>query len=144
MLRLLGVDSSWLYKPRLNSKRSSKDSEAVAALLNCHLKHPRYGVRRLAVALGWSLNKTRHTRDLAGVRIVRRRKARPGFKQEAAGNLLLEAAKPDGRYDQTELEALSVWSVDYTPLKFGGRTSYLSVVVDLASRRILSWDLGRN
>ncbi|HVU60006.1 MAG TPA: hypothetical protein VHC98_04175 [Candidatus Saccharimonadales bacterium] len=39
-----------------------------------HEEHPRYGVRRLAAELGWSENKARRIRTLAGVTIARRSK----------------------------------------------------------------------
>lgn len=94
--------------------------------------------------MGWSAKKTRRIRDLAGVKIVRRRKARPGYRQETPGNLLLGAARPDGGYEQAALESLGAWGVDYSHFQLGGRTFYLSLVVDLASRMILAWDLGRN
>lgn len=52
--------------------RSERDAVAIRELLQVHKEHPRYGVRRLAAELGWSENKARRIRRLAGVTIARR------------------------------------------------------------------------
>ena len=44
-----------------------RDSVAVKQLKAAHEQHPFYGVRRLALHLGWSENRARRIRTLAGI-----------------------------------------------------------------------------
>ena len=50
---------------------SLRDQQATQRLRQVHEVHPFYGVERLAIHLGWSQDKTRRIRNLAGIRIPR-------------------------------------------------------------------------
>ena len=99
----------------------------IKRLINLHQLHPYWGVRRLALALSWSLNKTRRIKILAGVRtkLPKRTWCRPKKGKLAAPppNLL-----PSGKEVLVE---------DFTHL---GRF-YLAVCMRLSTRQILSFKL---
>ncbi len=65
----LGISRSAYYNQPV--VLSTRDKQAVTILLDAHAQHPLYGVRRLALHLGWSQHKARRIRTLAGVRIAR-------------------------------------------------------------------------
>ena len=95
--------------------------------ISLHQLHPYWGVRRLALALSWSLNKTRRIKIPAGVRtkLPKRTWCRPKKGKLAAPppNLL-----PSGKEVLVE---------DFTHL---GRF-YLAVCMRLSTRQILSFKL---
>ena len=101
----------------------------IKRLISLHQLHPYWGVRRLALALSWSLNKTRRIKILAGVRtkLPKRTWCRPKKGKLAAPppNLL-----PSGKEVLVE---------DFTHL---GRF-YLAVCMRLSTRQILSFKLCR-
>lgn len=116
-----------------------------------HEEHPRYGVRRIAVELGWSQTKARRIRQLAGVSIVRRSKkygkrTRPEIA--APDNALkLHAVfrnqtRPQDGMDYSGMTNAQAWVQDFTYLFVDRQYHYLAVVLDLKTRRVLGWKLG--
>lgn len=73
--------------------------------------------------------------DLKG-RVVRVTRRQPGLHRfcEGAPNCLKDAGTPTGPDQQ--------WAGDITYLQVQGKWRYLAVVIDLYSRKILSWALG--
>lgn len=55
---------------------AKRDTAAIVQLRAVHREHPLYGVRRFVLELGWSANKARRIRSLAGITIVRPAKKR--------------------------------------------------------------------
>ena len=62
----MGIERSSLY--HRYDKQKKKDEEAKQELIKFHAKEPRYGVRRIAIELHWSEEKTRRIRNLAGIK----------------------------------------------------------------------------
>ena len=132
-----------------------KDQQAVQELTVAHERHPLYGVRRLALHLGWSENKTRRIRRLSGVTAAKPHKKYRGYSGKpeiaAPGNRLHAYAlfKDDSRpqdgmgYSPMTQEA-NAWAQDFTYLRIRSGLYYLALVMKLATREILSWKLGTN
>jgi putative transposase len=119
------------------------------------VQHPLYGVRRLALELGWSENKTRRIRRLAQVDATRHRKKYRdyGGKSEVdapenhlhAYALFKDNARPQDGMDYSPMtQEANAWAQDFTYLRIRSGMYYLALVMDLATREILSWKLGTN
>jgi putative transposase len=119
------------------SRLAKRDEADLAKLWQAHDRHRRYGVRRLALHLGWSVNKTRRLMRQAGITVTVRKKAwRPSVRKpeiQAPANALAPFT------DQTMSDA---WVQDFTYLYFQGAWLYLAVVLDLRTRQIVGWQLG--
>lgn len=101
-----------------------------------HEQHPRYGYRRLSIALGWNEERTRRLMRKGGIVIAPRKRAwRHGSKPEIAAPA--NALKPLA--NQT---AANAWVQDFTYLYFQGVWFYLAVVLDLKTRQVVGWQLG--
>lgn len=105
--------------------------------------------------MGWSENKTRRIRRLAQVDAARPRKKYRGYsgKQEvdAPDNhlhtyaLFRNNARPQDGMDYTPMtQEANAWVQDFTYLRIRTGMYYLALVMDLATREILSWKLGTN
>lgn len=138
---------------RRPTKQRAKDEQDIVTLRAAHAEHPFYGVRRLALHLGWSQNKARRIRSLAGIII-----ARPGNKRRrsssapaeiaAAPNALKpfavfrDEARPQAGQSYRHMVNAGAWAQDFTHLRFGGEEHYLAVVLDLKTRQVVGWRLG--
>lgn len=120
-----------------------------------HIQHPLYGVRRLALHLGWSENRTRRIRTLAQVDAVRPRKKYRQYKGSAEITapsnhlhtyaLFKDIARPQDGMDYSPMTGeANAWVQDFTYLRIRSGMYYLALVMDLATREILSWKLGTN
>jgi putative transposase len=142
--------TSYYRKP---TKQQSNDARDKRTLLDVHEEHPFYGVRRLALHLGWSQAKARRIRTIAGVVVVRpNKRKRYGSSVPAeiaaAPNALKRFAvfrdetKPQAGFSYTAMTNSGGWVQDFTHLRFGGEEHYLAVVLDLKTRRVMGWRLG--
>lgn len=132
--------------------RSERDQRAIQVLLVAHEQHPLYGVRRLALHLGWSQHKARRIRSLAGITIIRpTKKRRYGSTPAeilAAPNALKRFAhlrngdRPQDGLSYADMVDSGGWVQDFTYLWFQRSWHYLAVVLDLKTRQILGWRLG--
>ncbi len=124
---ILGISRTSYYRPR--TVQLQADQLAAAQLQAVHSEHPFYGVRRLAIHLGWSHNKTRRIRTLAGVvapRPGKRYKYKKGVKAEimAPPNVLHHYAvfknetRPQDGMDYAAMTDAEAWSQDFTYLWF--------------------------
>ena len=135
-------------------KQSKQDKHNVAQLQLIHAQNPYYGVRRLSVVLGWSHNKTRRIRDLAGVKaLIRSRRPKQTHtapQVNAPDNQLRQfwtlkhPDKPKDGYNFTSLTSPehNIWSSDFTYIPWRGRFLYLATNLRLSTREILGWSLG--
>jgi putative transposase len=140
--RLLGVPRSSLYSAR----PIAPDAEAPfkAALLDLAGEWPTYGYRRLTALmrrLGWSVNSKRVRRwmdelGIHGAPPTRRRRttnsnhAFPRYPNLVEG---LEIIRPD-----------QVWVADLTYIRLRREFVYLAVLMDVFTRSIRGWHLGRD
>ena len=112
-------------------------------------------MRRLALDLGWSENKTRRIRTLAQVDAVRPRKKYHNYSGKPETNapenhlhtyaLFRDNARPQDGMDYSPMTSeANAWAQDFTYLRIRSGMYYLALVMDLATREILSWKLGTN
>jgi putative transposase len=153
MSKAVGIGRTSLYdRPTI---QQHKDLKAIGELKAAHAQHPLYGVRRLALHLGWSENKTRRIRRLAQVDAVRPHKKYHSYSGKpeiaAPGNhlhvyaLFKDKARPQDGMDYSPMtQEANAWSQDFTYLRIRSGIYYLALVMDLATREILSWKLGTN
>ena len=153
MAKAVGIGRTSLYdRP---TAQASKDQQAIRELRAAHHQHPLYGVRRLALHLGWSENKTRRIRRLAQVDAVRPRrryryyKGRPEIAAPAnhlhTYALFRDSSRPQDGMDYSPMtQEANAWSQDFTYLHIRSGMYYLALVMDLTTRELLSWKLGTN
>lgn len=105
--------------------------------------------------LGWSENKTRRIRCLARVDAMRPQKKYRGYggkpEVDAPDNhlhtyaLFKDATRPQDGMDYSPMtQEANAWVQDFTYLRIRSGMYYLALVMDLATREILSWKLGTN
>lgn len=145
LCRWLGVSSSGYYdwRKRQPSKRALEDEELKHLIREVYdASKGRYGSPRVFKALqkqGYSLSEKRVARlmrelGLSG-RVVRVTRRAPDSRRFLASG---ENLRPDGGIPTARDQ---VWVADITYLKVGKKWQYLSVIMDLYSRRIISWSL---
>jgi transposase InsO family protein len=137
---------------RTPTKQQNKDASDVAAILAAHQEHPFYGVRRLALHLGWSQKKARRIRTLASITIAppgkQRRSSSAPAEIAAAPNALKhlavfrDEARPQAGQSYQNMTNAGAWAQDFTHLRFQGEEHYLAVVLDLKTRQVVGWRLG--
>ncbi len=153
MAKAVGIGRTSLYdKP---TKQRHKDRQAIQELRAAHDQHPLYGVRRLALFLGWSENKTRRIRRLARVEAAHPHKKYRSYRgnpEIAAPSNYLHAyalfkdnARPQDGMDYAPMtQEADAWTQDFTYLRIRSGIYYLALVMDLTTREVLSWKLGTN
>lgn len=131
------------YAERRTEDGKAKDKQAKQVILDWLLKDPCLGYRRLTIhvrnALQCRVNQkyVRRLMQELGLKAIyckcNTSKAHP--KHEKVPYLLrgMRINRPD-----------MVWTTDITYLKVEGRTYYLCVVLDWASREVLGYSIGRN
>ena len=148
LFRWLGVSSSGYYdwRKRQPSDRDLKDAELKPLIQKIFDENEgRYGSPRVYRALkkkGYSVGEKRVARLMKALklegRVVRVTRRAPGSKRFLASG---ENLRPDGG---VPTEKNKIWVADVTYLKVNGKWQYLSVIMDLYSRRIISWSLDAN
>lgn len=153
MAKAVGIGRTSLYvRPTI---QASKDNQAIQELQAAHVQHPLYGVRRLALYLGWSENKTRRIRRLSGVTAAKAHKKYRSYDGKAeivapanhlhAYALFKDNARPQDGMDYSPMaKEANAWAQDFTYLRIRSGMFYLALVMDLTTREILSWKLGTN
>lgn len=147
----MGISRSSYYDPPVI--QAKRDEEAITELLTVHTENPLYGVKRFQDALGWSANKARRIRTLAGVTITRPSKKRrtngAGIPEiTAPPNVLHQYAvfkdkdRPQDGMDYSPMVDSGGWVQDFTYIWFERKWQYLALVVNLKTRQILGWKLG--
>lgn len=126
---------------------------ALKILQVAHNEHPYYGVRRLALHLSWSQNKTRRIRIQAGIVVATASKKRhkgysasaeiiaPANALKSYANFRNNNRSQDGM-NYSGMTKSGGWVQDFTYLWFDRSMHYLAVVLDLKTRRVVGWQLG--
>jgi putative transposase len=134
LARTLQVGRSSTYYHPIMPTRNELLKVAVQTVQE---EHPAYGHKRIALELGRSKNQIHRVMKLFGLtpHIVRKHgwsapkepsPARPNFIREIAPN-----------------HSNHIWASDFTYLYFQGRWYYLATILDLFTRRIIGWHIGR-
>ena len=153
MAKAVGISRTSLYDQPTRQK--DKDDGAIQELRSAHDLHPLYGVRRLALHLSWSENKTRRIRRLSGISVTSTKKKYCSYKGKpeivAPDNhlhtyaLFKDVSRPqDGMSYAPMTQEVNAWAQDFTYLRIRSGIFYLALVMNLSTRQILSWKLGTN
>lgn len=148
LCRHLGVSHSGFYKwlDRPASPRDKSNAELASVIKGLFDLHDgNYGsprIHRGLVNQGWCVNHKRVERIMREERLVAkaaklyRRKALPDNSCTTVDNLRINLPPISAPNQQ--------WAGDVTYLKVNGVWVYLSVILDLYSRKIIGWSLGKN
>ena len=148
LCRSLCVSPSGFYKwlDRPVSPRIAANAELVPVIRALFDQHDgNYGsprIHRALVNLGMVVNHKRVERIMREERLVAkaaklyRRKALPGNTCTQVDNLRYNIPPPSAPNQQ--------WAGDVSYLKVKGEWIYLSVILDLYSRKVIGWSLGRH
>jgi len=134
-------------------KQNEHDKQLLEVIQAAHAQHPHYGVRRLAIHLGWSHNKVRRLRTLAGIVIEVPGKKYRGRRRGKAEihvpqNILHRYAqfkdelRPQDGMDYSDMVNAEAWAQDFTHVWFQRSWHYLAVVISLKTRQVVGWRLG--
>lgn len=144
----LGVSPSGFYKwlDRPISLRATENGELTTAIRDVFERHDgNYGSPRVhqeLAEMGWNVNHKRVARIMREERLVAkaaklyRRKALPGNACIKVDNLRYNIPPASAPNQQ--------WAGDVSYLKINGMWMYLSVILDLYSRKVIGWSLGEN
>ena len=148
LLKFFDVSKSGYYdwRERQPSARAIEDAELKEKIQQVFTENKgRYGSPRIFKALlkaGYHISKRRVERlyrELGLIaRVIRVTNRSAGLKRFLATG---ENLRPDGGVPKAKDK---VWVADVTYLKVKGIWRYLSVIMDLYSRRIISWSLDKN
>lgn len=127
--------SSSYYRHR----QPAKDEVLLNRIRIVMRDNPAYGYQRVALELSEGLERVR--------RLMRANNLRPAIRRVKAW------AKPQNQLPESSLQNLirqtiaarpsHIWASDFTYLWFQGRWYYLATVLDLFTREIVGWQLGR-
>jgi len=125
--------SAYYYSPDL--ERDEKELAVLSAILDELKEHPFYGYRKVAIALQ-DLDVTRKQ--------VRRIMRKFGLRALFPGKNLSKPAKLHKKYPYLLRDKLiwlpnQVWATDITYIRLKGGYVYLTAIIDLFSRKVLSW-----
>jgi putative transposase len=112
-----------------------RDIEILRAILDELGRHPFYGYRKIAIGLN-DLGVTRKQ--------IRRIMKKAGLRAIFPSRNLSKAAKGHAKYpyllrNKTIWLPNQVWASDITYIRLSGGYVYLTTIIDLFSRKILSW-----
>ena len=108
-----------------------------AAIQTVQEKHPAYGHKRIALHLQRGKSQIRRVMKLFGLAPLLTRKH--GWR----GSNEPVPVRPNLTLGLTPVRSGHIWASDFTYLYFAGRWYYLATVLDLYTRRILGWHIGK-
>jgi putative transposase len=135
---LLGINRSWYYA-KTNRKAEDRDVSDVGRIRNLLMEIPFYGYRKVSHTLRsdypWlSVKRTRRLMRKFGLRAIYPKPNLSKSRRDCGKYPYLLAGK-EIRYPN------QAWASDITYVKLPGGTAYLTVILDLYSRKILTWRL---
>ncbi|WP_041725906.1 IS3 family transposase [Desulfurispirillum indicum] len=136
--KLLGISHSTYYYQSRSSALEESDLEILKVVLRVLQDIPTFGYRKIAIQLN-------EEHDMAvSSKQVRRIMHKHGLRAIYPKPNLSRANKQHKKYPYL-LRGLNiwlpnqVWATDITYLKLGAKTVYLTAIIDLFSRKVLSW-----
>ena len=151
MCRVLAVSRAGFYASgkRAASARTKRDQELRSRIRAVHHhSRRRYGSPRVHAelrAMGERCGRKRVARLMreAGLRVKVRRRLRP-TTTDSKHTHRVAPNRLDRRFAVTEIAATNrVWAGDITYVPTREGWLYLAVILDLASRRVVGWSMGR-
>lgn len=147
MCKLLGVSSSGFYawSQRKPSKREQRDAMLLAKIRQVHEgSHGIYGVPRIHAELRaerFKVGRRRVARLMKQAKLcgVSRRKRIFTTVRDAGSKISSDLVERD--FTATRRDRLWVADATYIPI-VGGGFSYLAMVLDVFSRRVVGWKMG--
>ncbi len=132
MAKAMGVSRSSLYYVATQDKKDWALKIRMEEVLH---KHPSYGARRLAQALGVNRKRTQRVMRIYGVKPYRRhgRKYKKSKAERHFPNLLLGIMPSYANH---------IWATDFTELIFHGKKVYVSTTIDLFTRQLMGLHVG--
>ena len=135
---LLGLSkSSYYYKP--DSKKIARDNSCKKLIFEEYVKHPFYGYRKITKAIrkkGYKINRKRIQRLMQemGIQAIypKPNLSKPSLEYKKYP-YLLRGLKID--------HSNHVWATDITYIKITGGFIYLVAIIDIYSRKVLSWEI---
>lgn len=137
LAKQLGVSRASLYYV---PKRPALDEEVKGQIESVLTQHPAYGHKRIALSLKLNKKRIRRVMKKFGIKPYRRRNGGP-TKPDDVG-------KPKATY-ANHIKGLCpiapnvVWVSDFTYIKYQGRFIYVATIMDLYTREIVGWCIGR-
>jgi transposase InsO family protein len=133
----LGVSRSSLY---YQPKRPALDLELKSQIESVLVDNPSYGHKRVALELKLNKKRIRRVMKKFGLKPYRRRPRKPNKKDDLN--------KPPTKYQNLiknfcPIRPNIVWVSDFTYIEFQDRFIYLATVMDLYTREIIGWNIGR-
>ena len=145
MCRLADVSRAGFYRYLRGRSRAEEEMTIRSAVQDIVLEHRwRYGYRRVTAELrakGMAVNHKRIARIMQqdNLLAVRLEWLRPGQQQIRAVRIYLNLA------NRMTLSGLNqLWAADITYIRLACEFVYLAVVMDVFSRKVIGWALGRS
>jgi putative transposase len=135
--KLLGIArSSYYYKPRIKDKVKPEYSKALEMAF---LKYPIYGYRRMNKYLchkkiSSTEKKARNAMKHLGLCAIY---PKPKLSQKNSDHTVYPYLLKDVKIEYIN----QVWSTDITYIRVNGAFVYLTAIIDIYSRKVLSWKL---
>jgi putative transposase len=141
--QLLGKTRSWYYyTPTLDEQRLATDNLHLEAIAEIHQAYPFYGYRKIEQELqrqGWTVGAKRVYRLMreAGICAIypgpNLSKARQNHQKYPYLLRYLQIVRPN-----------QVWQMDISYIKLATGICYLTAVIDVFSRKVLSWQVSNS
>lgn len=133
----LGVSRSSLY---YRAKRPVIDLEIKSQIESVMIDNPSYGHKRIAIELKLNKKRIRRVMKLFNLKPYRRRTRKPIKKEDLN--------KSPAKYQNLikyfcPIRPSIIWVADFTYMEFQDRFIYLATVMDLYTREIVGWNIGR-
>jgi len=133
----LGISRKNIYRTQ---KQPQKDKELVEKIKQAHRENPAYGQYKMALALGVNHKRTERVMKLFGIRAPRRKKKKyfctVSTDNHTYTNLIKDILESD-------FAPHLIWVCDVSYFKFQGQFWYLATIEDLATRQVLSAQVGK-
>lgn len=135
---MLGVNRKNIYR---HPKQPQKDQELVAHIKQAFVDHPAYGQYKMALHLQVNHKRTERVMKLYGLKAPRRKRTKyfctVSTYNHAYTNLIAEIPKE-------HFVPHLIWVCDVSYFKFQGQFWYLATIEDLATRQIISSQVGKH
>ncbi len=137
LAKRIGISRSSLY---YHHKQPAIDKEVKAQIESVLFEHPSYGHKRIALEL--KLNKKRILRVMKkyGIQPYRRRVSKPRKKDDQGKQIV---QYKNHIHDICPIRPGIIWVSDFTYIRYQERFIYFATIMDLYTREIVGWNIGR-